>query len=138
MVDRVEYSVSLREVGGQTDFPGVREAQHRAMQECDAFIVVYATTSGSSFREAVDELLDEARRVRAEAGIERERAGVRFVLVGSKVDLHLQRQVSREVAAQKAVDKGAAFFCETCANSDAATPNNRKILEECVRVAVRR
>ncbi|MFX0090174.1 MAG: Rab family GTPase [Candidatus Hodarchaeota archaeon] len=88
----------LGDCGGQKSFGNLRRTYYTGAKGC---IVVYDVTDRSSF-EAVDEWIREFRSTTREH--------VPLVLVGNKIDLAHERQVSYAEGEIKAKDVGATFF----------------------------
>ncbi|KAH8870468.1 Ras-related protein Ral-A [Schistosoma japonicum] len=86
-LDNFSCDVSIRDTAGQEDFAGVNE---NAYTFTDGFLIVFSLTDSDSFTEA-ERLLDRCATFQPDERVPR-------ILVGNKVDLVDQIQVSKESA----------------------------------------
>ncbi|CAH8548134.1 unnamed protein product [Heterobilharzia americana] len=106
-IDGVSVNVSILDTAGQESFAGVTDTIYRSG---DGFIIVFSLTDMESFK-AVGALLERFLIVRPSEYLPR-------ILVGNKVDLTDERQVSRELALKTAQQWNIPYM-ETSAKNNA-------------------
>ena len=107
LVIRLSYPTSTL----KSDTPGCSPFEVRWIRDCDAFIVVYDTTSAQSLQSCRDIWTALVKRVRD--GVE-----TPGVLVGNKADLVDARQVTKEDGRSLARELGLSFLEASAINDD--------------------
>lgn len=100
-VDGKVYQLDVLDTAGQEEYSAMREAY---MADGEGFVVVYAINNRDSFEE-VPNFVSLLERVKDENARD-----IPIVLVGNKVDLEEDREVSRDEGAQYARMIGAPFI----------------------------
>eukprot|EP00211_Chloroparvula_japonica_P016499 CAMPEP_0119132972 /NCGR_PEP_ID=MMETSP1310-20130426/12721_1 /TAXON_ID=464262 /ORGANISM="Genus nov. species nov., Strain RCC2339" /LENGTH=189 /DNA_ID=CAMNT_0007123641 /DNA_START=104 /DNA_END=673 /DNA_ORIENTATION=- len=117
-IDEEDMNLDILDTAGQEEYAAMRDNYYRTGE---GFICVYSVTLESSFK-SVNEFREAILRVT-------ERESVPFVLVGNKVDLEDQREVSK--------DKGEAlakkFECDFVETSAKTNQNVDKAFQSIVR-----
>jgi len=104
-IDGTTYSLALTDTAGQEEYRGMWSA---ANLHSDAFLLVYDITSSESLAQLdyFAQLIDEEVQNRQEAG----RCWPALMVVGNKVDLQGDRQVSARQGLQWAIQRGFGFM----------------------------
>ena len=105
-VDDEEMNIDILDTAGQEDYAAMRDNYYRTGE---GFMCVYSVTSESTFK-AVEKFREDILRVT-------ERDTVPFVLVGNKVDLENQREVSQEKGDSLAKKYGCPFVEASAKNN---------------------
>ena len=115
--------LDILDTAGQEEYSAMRDQYTRTS---DCFLIVYAITDRSSF-DQVEPLIDFTKRVK-------DSDDVPMVIVGNKVDLENERQVSKAEGKELAASKGLDFF-ETSART---RENVEEAFHQLIRVTPRR
>ncbi|KAI0981652.1 hypothetical protein GJ496_006458 [Pomphorhynchus laevis] len=91
-LDGEDVQIDILDTAGQEDYAGIRDAYLRSGE---GFLLVFSITDPESFS-AIDDLREQIIRVK------NHNANIPSILVGNKVDLIDQRQVSMEEAQNRA------------------------------------
>jgi len=104
IIDKIKISLVIYDFGGQKQFEGMRKM---TSQGSDTAFLVYDLTNKESFDNLSDwrmELFDVAGEIP-------------FIIIGNKVDLYQERQVTKEKGEQLSVELGALTHLETSAKT---------------------
>jgi Rab family protein len=103
------------DLAGQSFFKRVR---HEYYQGANCAFIVYDVTKRETFDEAIDFWLEDAQK---------KLGNVPFVLIGNKIDLEDQREITKEEGLEKA-KKLKSFFIETSALKNINVQDTFKII----------
>ena len=120
-VDNHVYLIEILDTGGREEFTALRDD---ALRKADGYVLVYSITSLSSF-ESIDSFIHQLSRVAS-----RPEALESVILVGNKIDLDANREVSSEKGNQFATNHGFCFI-----ESSAKLPKN---IPEIFEILIRR
>lgn len=118
LVDNREELINVVDTAGQEEYKSLQE---RWVKNGNGFLIVYSITNMQSFEE-IEELVDEISRIK-------ENLEIPIIIVGNKVDLLEERQVSYQKGKSLA-EKYEVPFYETSAKEEI---NNIEIFFQIVR-----
>uniref|UniRef100_A0A7S4PMX5 Uncharacterized protein n=1 Tax=Paramoeba aestuarina TaxID=180227 RepID=A0A7S4PMX5_9EUKA len=117
-IEGEETNIDILDTAGQEDYAAMRDNYYRTGE---GFICVYSVTRESTFKE-VNNFREAILRVT-------ERDSVPFVLVGNKIDLENEREVSKEKGESLAAQFDCKFI-ETSAKTNTNVDEAFKIVVE--------